>query len=87
MNHLSANELKRGGVTVIEQAIQDSSDTAVTIDVRGHAKYVILPIEAYDKYREYELDNAIAEAQACYDVGDVEEIKDFDALAKQLQNL
>lgn len=87
MNHLSANKLKRGGVTVIEQAIQDSSDTAVTIEVRGHAKYVILPIEAYDKYREYELDNAIAEAQACYDAGDAEEIKDFDALAKQLQNL
>lgn len=87
MNHLTANELKRGGVTVIEQAIQDSSDAAVTIDVRGHSKYVILPIAAYDKYREYELDNAIAEAQACYEVGDVEEVKDFDALAKQLHNL
>ncbi|MEW6996913.1 hypothetical protein AADZ86_04305 [Colwelliaceae bacterium BS250] len=87
MNHLTANELKRGGVTVIEQTIKDSADAAVTIDVRGRAKYVILPIEAYDKYREYELDNAIAEAQTCYEVGDVEEVKDFDALAKQLQNL
>lgn len=82
---LTANELKRGGVSGIERAMLDSDNHQVMIDVRGKTKYVVLDIEQYNLFREYELDKAISEAQACLAAGEVTPITDFDNLAVQLR--
>ena len=81
MSSLTANELKRGGVTVLEKAMNASDEHRVIIDVRGKPKFVVLDISEYNAYREYELDQAIAEAEADYISGRYD---DFDRLAKEL---
>lgn len=82
---LTANELKRGGVSGIERAMLDSNDHQVMIDVRGKTKYVVLDVEQYNLFREYELDKAIAEAQACLAAGEVLPITNFDSFSAQLK--
>ncbi|AWB66851.1 prevent-host-death protein [Saccharobesus litoralis] len=85
MFSLTANELKKGGVTALDKAMQSDSDKQVVIDVRGKAKYIVLEIDEYNAYREYELDKAIAEAKADYLTGNYDEVNDFEALAKELK--
>jgi PHD/YefM family antitoxin component YafN of YafNO toxin-antitoxin module len=57
---ITANDLKVKGISAID-AIIDVND-GVIITVRGVEKYVVLPIEEYNKLREFELDAAIQES-------------------------
>jgi len=54
---VTANELKTKGVKAIENKLKNSDSVMLT--VRGITKYVIIPVEEYDRMRESELDLAI----------------------------
>lgn len=83
---ITANDLKRNGIAGIDRAMTKSDERQVLVDVRGKAKYIILDIDEYNFFREYQLDKAIAEAEVCLAVGDVRVIDDLDNYAQQLQD-
>lgn len=87
MTTLTANDLKRGGVSALDRAMNANSDHVVTIDVRGVPKYIVLDIDEYNAYREFELERAIKEAEADYASGNYEVLEDIDALEKKLRSL
>lgn len=58
---ITANELKTRGLALINEITMDGSE--VIISVRGKNKFVIIPIESYNKLRELELEEAIAETK------------------------
>jgi PHD/YefM family antitoxin component YafN of YafNO toxin-antitoxin module len=64
---LSANELKKKGISVVEPRLAEGDEVVVTI--RGQERYVIMDIEKYAKLREYELAAAVEEARADYEAG------------------
>ena len=83
---ITANDLKRNGIAGIERAMIDSDERQVLVDVRGKAKYIILGVDEYNLFQEYQLDKAISEAEQCVAVGDVRVIDDLDNYAQQLQD-
>ncbi len=85
MTTLTANELKRSGVSAIERAMVENGEHQVMIDVRGITKFVVLDIEEYNAFREYELDKAIKQAEACYGQGRFDTITNFDSFADDLR--
>ena len=85
MFSITANELKRNGVAGIERVMQDNNETGVMVDVRGKAKYVILSVDEFNEYRKYQLDQAIAETEACLAKGECSTIEDFDSYAQLLE--
>ena len=86
MLSITANDLKRNGVAGIERAMIDSDDKHVLVNVRGKTKYVILAADEFNLFREYQLDQAIAEAEQCLVRGEVQVIEDLDHYAQQLIN-
>jgi len=66
-NIISANDLKTKGVAAIDMVVRESEEAVVT--VRGKSRYVVLPIEKYNYYRECELEAAINEAKRDYEEG------------------
>lgn len=62
MSHLSANDLKTGGVAAIAAALAEQPE--VIISVRGKDRFVVMDIEHYHYLRECELDAALAQSQA-----------------------
>ncbi len=90
MNSITANELKRNGVAGIARVMSDSHESSVMVDVRGKTKYVILSADEFNQYREYQLDQAIMEAESCLANGDFEMIKALDSyalvLAKEIKD-
>lgn len=58
---LTANDIKTRGVKAIEEKMESQDE--VGISVRGKVKYVVVPVEKYDVFREWELDNAIRESK------------------------
>ena len=42
MFSLTANELKRGGVSTLKQAMQNANEHQIAIDVRGKPEFVVL---------------------------------------------
>ena len=85
MHSITANELKRNGVAGIERVMSDSDESSVMVDVRGKTKYVILSADEFNQYREYQLDQAISEAEACLAKGECSTIEDFDSYAQLLE--
>ncbi|MFP4333273.1 MAG: prevent-host-death protein [Campylobacterales bacterium] len=63
---LTANEIKKSGVSIFEKIFQKADE--IIINVRGKNKYVVLDIERYNEFREYELD--IAHMKAMQDIKD-----------------
>jgi len=61
MAFITANELKKKGVSLLEDKVGKNEETIVT--VRGKNKYVIIGMEKYNQYREYELNAAIMETR------------------------
>lgn len=84
MLSITANDLKRNGVAGIERVMLNNDDNSVMVDVRGKAKYVILAVNEFNQYREYQLDQAIAEAENCLANGKYTVIKDINNYAQQL---
>ena len=61
MAFITANELKKKGVSLLEDKVGKNEETIIT--VRGKNKYVIIGIAKYNQYREYELNAAIMETK------------------------
>ncbi len=62
MSSITANELKTKGVSVVEDALRSNDEAVIT--VRGKEAYVIIDINKYSKFREYELEIALQDARA-----------------------
>ena len=62
MNTLNANDLKVGGVTAIEAALEGERE--VSISVRGERRFVVMGVEQYQYLRECELEAAWLATQA-----------------------
>jgi len=58
---ISANELKTQGVGIFEKTIKD--DQEAIISLRGKPKYIVMTMKHYNKFREYELENAVNQAK------------------------
>jgi prevent-host-death family protein len=61
---ITANEVKKSGVSIFSKML-DKVDELI-INVRGKDKFVVLDIERYKEFREYELD--IAHMKAMKDI-------------------
>lgn len=85
MSSITANDLKRNGIAGIERVMADNHETSVTVDVRGKAKYVILSVDEFNQYREYQLEQAIKESEKCIETNQFEVINDFDNYAQTLE--
>ncbi|UTW48302.1 type II toxin-antitoxin system prevent-host-death family antitoxin [Bacterioplanoides sp. SCSIO 12839] len=62
MQSITANELKTKGIGVIESSVSETGEAIIS--VRGKNRYVVLDIEEYEKYREYELEVALQQTKA-----------------------
>lgn len=62
MNVLTANELKTKGISAVEACLQTAGEAIIS--VRGKDKYIVMDMEKYNAYREYELEVALQEAKA-----------------------
>lgn len=58
---ITANELKTKGISAINKILSVASEAIIT--VRGKGKFVVLPIDEYNKLREYELEAALEETK------------------------
>lgn len=62
MNTINANDLKVGGVTAIETALQTEPEAAIA--VRGERRFVVMSTGQYEHLRECELAAAWLTSQA-----------------------
>jgi len=62
MFSITANELKTKGMSVVEDALRSNDEAVIT--VCGKEAYVIIDINKYSKFREYELEVAVQEVRA-----------------------
>lgn len=65
--NIAANDLKVKGVSYLEELIKKYREVFIT--VRGKSRFVVLPIEEYERLREADLDMAVREAEADYKAG------------------
>ncbi len=63
---ITANEVKKKGVSVFESMLKKADE--LIINVRGKSKYVVLDIERYNEFRQNELD--IAHMKVMQDIKD-----------------
>ncbi len=66
---LTANDIKTKGISFVEKLIKKYNEVFIT--VRGKKKFVILPIEEYERLKEAELEKIIREAEEDYTQGRV----------------
>ena len=64
---ITANELKTKGISLVEKLLKRTSE--VFVSVRGKKKFVILPIEEYEKLKEAELESVLRQAEKDYQEG------------------
>ena len=64
---VTANELKVKGISYLEGLVK--TYTEIIISVRGKNKYVVLPIEEYERLKEADLEMAVREAEEDYGKG------------------
>lgn len=86
MNALNANDLKIGGVTAIETALQNEPEVAIS--VRGERRFVVMSTAQYEHLRECELEAAWLTSQADRAAGRVRSMTAAQHIAdmrKQLQ--
>lgn len=61
MTAITANELKKQGVSALEPLLEDGNEVVIT--VRGKNRFVVIDMEAYTHLRECELEAALQEAR------------------------
>ena len=83
MSTISAIELKRRGVSALEPLLAENGEVVIT--VRGKSRYVVITIEAYARFREDELGEAVREARADYAAGRIAD-KSVAAHLKRLEH-
>lgn len=69
MSTLTAAELKRRGISILDPVL--SRDGEAVITVHGKGRYVVMTVEKYDALRELELGQAVREARADYKAGHI----------------
>jgi hypothetical protein len=57
---ITANEVKKSGVSIFGKLLKSVDE--LVINVRGKDRFVVLDIERYKEFREYELDIAYIKA-------------------------
>jgi len=72
MPHISANELKTKGISVIEALL--ATQPEAVISVRGKERFVVMDMEHYHYLRECELESALA--QTCSDIAEGRFVKE-----------
>lgn len=65
---ISANELKKKGVSIIENNLNNNNELIIT--VKGKERFVVMNMEHYNYLRECELDSAIQQAMTDLQTGD-----------------
>jgi PHD/YefM family antitoxin component YafN of YafNO toxin-antitoxin module len=66
---ITAGELKKRGVSILEDIVTEEEEVVIT--VRGKKKYVVLDLNTYNRFREYELEVALAETKRDLEEGNV----------------
>lgn len=61
MIYVSASDLKKRGISLIDDLVEEQGGAIIT--VRGKSKYVVIDMNAYNRFREYELEVALAETK------------------------
>jgi PHD/YefM family antitoxin component YafN of YafNO toxin-antitoxin module len=61
MVYVSAGDLKKKGISLLDDLVGEQEGAIIT--VRGKSKYVVIDMNAYNRFREYELDAALAETK------------------------
>ncbi len=61
MMHVTANELKKKGVSLLDDIIEEQGEAIIT--VRGKHKYVVIDMDTYNRFREFELEAALTETK------------------------
>ncbi len=61
MVYVSAGDLKKRGISLLDDVVGEQGGAIIT--VRGKSKYVIIDMNEYSRYREYELEAALAETR------------------------
>jgi prevent-host-death family protein len=69
MVYVSANDLKKKGVSLLDDVIGEEGEVIIT--VRGKSKYVVIDMDVYNRYREFELEAALAETKKDLEEGNV----------------
>ena len=64
---ITANEIKTKGVSLIEKILKKRGEAIIS--VRGKVKFVVLPIEEYERLRDAEMEIAVKEALKDYKDG------------------
>ncbi len=62
MTDITANELKTWGISAVESALNEDSEAIIS--VRGKPRYVVMPLEQYERLREAEIYSAWQEVRA-----------------------
>jgi PHD/YefM family antitoxin component YafN of YafNO toxin-antitoxin module len=65
---ISANEVKKRGVSIFDEMLKKFSEIAITF--RGKKKYIVMDIKRYEELREKELELAYKEVMEDYKNGD-----------------
>jgi PHD/YefM family antitoxin component YafN of YafNO toxin-antitoxin module len=61
MVYVSAGDLKKRGISLLDDIVKEKEGAIIT--VRGKSKYVVIDMNAYNRFREYELEVALAETK------------------------
>jgi len=61
MVYVSAGDLKKRGISLLDDIVEEQEGAIIT--VRGKNKYVVIDMNAYNRFREYELEVALAETK------------------------
>ncbi len=61
MTAITANDLKKKGVSVLDPILKDEEEVVIT--VRGQSRYVVMDMDAYNHFRECELEAALLETK------------------------
>lgn len=61
MVYVSAGDLKKRGISLLDDLVEEEGGAIIT--VRGKSKYVVIDMNAYNRFREYELEVALAETK------------------------
>ena len=83
MVYVSAGELKKRGISLLDDIVGDRGEAIIT--VRGKRKYVVLDMKIYNRFREYELEAELAETKRDLAEGNVIEESVEDHI-KRIQN-
>jgi PHD/YefM family antitoxin component YafN of YafNO toxin-antitoxin module len=71
MVYVSAGELKKRGISLLDEIVEEQEGAIIT--VRGKNKYVVIDMDAYNRFREYELEAALAETKRDLEEGNIVE--------------